>query len=180
MKKRLIWLLGIGLTLMIVPFIINKYSIFRVISLVIGVILIEVCFCLKKKRNIFLVILIPVLLFTMSYGVDVLLAFKLKYVPIYSYVIKSSDKMKTYIYPENLRATVKLWFWNVRDFIVICGGIILSVIVFVNLWNVLPIAATVCYGFLSLRVDDTAIMDYIFNAVKFFVTSQQVYSWRKL
>ena len=90
------------------------------------------------------------------------------------------DKMKTYIYPENLRATVKLWFWNVRDFIVICGGIILSVIVFVNLWNVLPIAATVCYSFLSLRVDDTAIMDYIFNAVKFFVTSQQVYSWRKL
>ena len=76
--------------------------------------------------------------------------------------------MKTYIYPENLRATVKLWFWNVRDFIVICGGIILSVIVFVNLWNVLLIAATVCYGFLSLRVDDTAIMDYIFNAVKFF------------
>ena len=90
------------------------------------------------------------------------------------------DKLKTYIYPENLRATVKLWFWNVRDFIVICGGIILSVIVFVNLWNVLPIAATVCYSFLSLRVDDTAIMDYIFNAVKFFVTSQQVYSWRKL
>lgn len=88
-------------------------------------------------------------------------------------------KMKTYIYPENLRATVKLWFWNVRDFIIICGGIILSVIVFVNLWNVLPIAATVCYGFLSLRVDDTAIMDYIFNAVKFFVTSQQIYSWRK-
>lgn len=89
------------------------------------------------------------------------------------------DKMKTYIYPENLRATVKLWFWNVRDFIVICGGIILSVIVFVNLWNVLPIAATVCYGFLSLRVDDTAIMDYIFNAVKFFVTSQQTFNWRE-
>ena len=89
------------------------------------------------------------------------------------------DKLKTYIYPENLRATVKLWFWNVRDFIVICGGIILSVIVFVNLWNVLPIAATVCYGFLSLRVDDTAIMDYIFNAVKFFVTSQQTFNWRE-
>lgn len=89
------------------------------------------------------------------------------------------DKMKTYIYPENLRATVKLWFWNVRDFIVICGGVILSVIVFVNLWNVLPVAATVCYGFLSLRVDDTAIMDYIFNAVKFFVTSQQTFYWNK-
>lgn len=57
--------------------------------------------------------------------------------------------MKTYIYPENLRAMVKPWFWNVRDFIIICGGIILSVIVFVNLWNVLLIAATVCYRFLN-------------------------------
>ena len=41
--------------------------------------------------------------------------------------------MKTYIYPENLKANVKLWFWNVRDFIIICGGIILSVVVLVNL-----------------------------------------------
>ena len=50
--------------------------------------------------------------------------------------------MKTYIYPENLRANVKLWFWSVRDFIIICGGIILSVVILVNFWNVLPFAAT--------------------------------------
>lgn len=86
--------------------------------------------------------------------------------------------MKSYIYPENLRATVKLWFWNVRDFLIICGGIILSVIMFAKLWTPIPMAATVCYGFLSLKVDDTAIMDYIFNAAKFFVTSQQIYFWR--
>ena len=49
--------------------------------------------------------------------------------------------MKTYIYPENLRANVKLWFWSVRDFIIICGGIILSVVILVNFWNVLPFAA---------------------------------------
>ena len=64
--------------------------------------------------------------------------------------------MKTYIYPENLKANVKLWFWNV-----------------------LPFAATACFAFLSLRVDETAIIDYIFNAVKFFLTSQQLYLWRK-
>jgi hypothetical protein len=87
--------------------------------------------------------------------------------------------MKTYIYPENLKANVKLWFWNVRDFIIICTGLILSVVVLVNLWNVLPIAATASYAFLSLRADETAIMDYIFNAVKFFLTSQQLYLWRK-
>ena len=87
--------------------------------------------------------------------------------------------MKTYIYPENLRASVKLWFWSVRDFIIICGEIILSVVILVNFWNVLPFAATACFAFLSLRVDETAIIDYIFNAVKFFVTSQQLYLWRK-
>ena len=88
-------------------------------------------------------------------------------------------KLKTYIYPENLRASVKLWFWSVRDFIIICGGIILSVVILVNFWNVLPFAATACFAFLSLRVDETSIIDYIFNAVKFFLTSQQLYLWRK-
>lgn len=88
-------------------------------------------------------------------------------------------KLKTYIYPENLKANVKLWLWNVRDFIIICTGLILSVVVLVNLWNVLPIAATASYAFLSLRADETSIIDYIFNAVKFFLTSQQLYLWRK-
>lgn len=67
-------------------------------------------------------------------------------------------KLKTYIYPENLRSNIKLCFWSVRDFIIICGGIVLSVIVLVNLWNFLPIAATACFSFLSLRVDETATL----------------------
>ena len=33
--------------------------------------------------------------------------------------------------------------------------------------------------FLSLRADDTAIMDYMFNAVRFFLTSQQKFIWNK-
>lgn len=103
-----------------------------------------------------------------------------KRLAVFLYVTESDKKMKTYIYPENLRATVKLWFWNVRDFIIICGGIILSVVVLVNFRNVLPFAATACFAFLSLRVDETAIMDYIFNAAKFFLTSQQLYLWRKI
>lgn len=87
--------------------------------------------------------------------------------------------MKTYIYPENLRANAKLWLWSVQDFIIICTGIILSAAVLVNLLSVLPVAFTVCFAFLSLRVDETSIMDYIFNAVRFFVTSQQLFLWRE-
>ena len=87
--------------------------------------------------------------------------------------------MKTYIYPENLRANGKLWFWSVRDFIIICAGVILSVIVIAKLWNVIPAAVTLCYAFLTVRADETAIIDYIFNAAKYFIASQQIYFWRE-
>lgn len=96
MKKRLIVLLGLGLTLMIVPFLINIYSIFRIISLVLGIILITVSLCLKKKKNIFYIILVPLIMLVFSYGIDTLLFYTLKRVPVFSYAIKSSDKMRTY------------------------------------------------------------------------------------
>lgn len=86
--------------------------------------------------------------------------------------------MKTYIYPENLRANVKLWFWSIRDFIAICGDIILSVVVFANFWNILSAVATLCYAFLSLRADEVSVMDYIVNDMKFFCTSQQEFRWQ--
>lgn len=85
--------------------------------------------------------------------------------------------MKTFIYPENLRSAVKLWFWNVRDFIIICAGIIVSIMIFAKLWTPVPMAMTACYAFLTLRAEENSIMDFITNAVKFFVTSQQLFLW---
>lgn len=81
-------------------------------------------------------------------------------------------------FPPYRLDTVKLWFWNVRDFIIICTGIIISVMLFAKLWTPVPMAITVCYAFLTLRAEDTAIMDYIINAVRFFCTTQQKYYWR--
>ena len=86
--------------------------------------------------------------------------------------------MKIYIYPENLRATVKLWFWNVRDFLIICACIIFSVMLFAKLWTPFPMAMTVCYAIITLRADDTAIVDYIINAARYFLFSQQEYHWQ--
>ena len=70
-------------------------------------------------------------------------------------------QLKIYIYPENLRATVMLWFWNVRDFIIICAGVIISVMLFAKLWTPVPLALTACYAFLTLKAEDTAILDYM-------------------
>ena len=87
--------------------------------------------------------------------------------------------MKTYIYPENLRANVKLWFWSVRDFIIICTGVILSVVSLVYLMNILPAAATLCYAFVSFRPDENSILDFIVTAFRFFCTSQQENRWQQ-
>ena len=87
--------------------------------------------------------------------------------------------MKTYYYPENLRASVKLWFWSVRDFVIICAGIIVSVAVFAKFLCGIPAAATICFALMSLRADKVSVLDYISNAVRFFLLSQQVYIWKE-
>lgn len=96
MKKRHIIVLGIGISLCILPFLINIYSIFRIISLVLGIILIITSLYLKKKRNILYLILVSLIFVTLFYGIDTLLFFSLKRVPVFSYEVKSSNKMSTY------------------------------------------------------------------------------------
>lgn len=86
--------------------------------------------------------------------------------------------MKIYIYPQNLKSGAKLWLWSIRDFIIICLGLILSVVIFTQLWTFLPFAITAAYAFLTIRKEDITVMDYLFCAVKFFVTAQQLYVWR--
>lgn len=86
--------------------------------------------------------------------------------------------MKTYIYPENLRSAVKLWFWNVRDFCILCAGVIVSFMLLAEFWTFIPLAVVICYAVLTFRVDDSAVIDYILHAVNYFCLSQQEYHWK--
>ena len=54
--------------------------------------------------------------------------------------------MKTYIYPQNLKATSRLWLWSIRDFLMICLGLILSVVILTQIWTFLPFAITAVFG----------------------------------
>lgn len=86
--------------------------------------------------------------------------------------------MKTYIYPSNMKSGARLWLWSIRDFLIICLGVILSVVILTQLRTFLPFAITAVFSFLSIRMDETTVMDYIINAFKFFVSVQQVYFWQ--
>ena len=93
--------------------------------------------------------------------------------------IEKGVLMKTYIYPENLRATVRLWFWSVRDFCILCGGIIVAVALFAKLQTLVPAAAVVCFAFLTFRTEDTAVIDYMTAAVRYFLLTQQAFEWEE-
>lgn len=86
--------------------------------------------------------------------------------------------MTQYIYPQNLKATANLWLWGLRDFCIIGIATLLSVVILVHMHFFVPAAATLCYVFLTIRMDETTVLDYMKYAVKFLISTQQYFEWR--
>ena len=86
--------------------------------------------------------------------------------------------MTQYIYPQNLKATANLWLWSLRDFSIACVGLLISVLALTQLGLILPFALTVAYAFLSIRLEEITVLDYVRYAGKFLIFSQQEYVWR--
>lgn len=85
--------------------------------------------------------------------------------------------MTRYIYPQNLKATANLWFWSMRDFVILAIAVLLSAVILVQLKTVILAAVTLCYGFLTIRMDDTTVLDFMRYAVKYLISTQQYFEW---
>lgn len=83
-----------------------------------------------------------------------------------------------YIYPDNLTAKAMLWLWTLRDIGMIGIGLLLSVFALAQLQFLLPLVLTALYAFLTIRFEDTSILNFIKNAAVFFIVKQQTYEWR--
>ena len=86
--------------------------------------------------------------------------------------------MTPYLYPQNLRAEAHLWLWSLKDFVILGIAALLSVVALAQLHTVLPAAVTLCFGFLSIRMDETTVLDYLRYATRYFISTQQYYEWR--
>ena len=84
--------------------------------------------------------------------------------------------MTVYIYPQNLKATANLWLWCLRDFI--CVGLLISVLALTQLRLLLPLALTAAYAFLSIRMEENTVLDYLRYAGRFLLFSQQEFGWQ--
>lgn len=87
--------------------------------------------------------------------------------------------MTTYLYPQNLKATANLWLWSLRDFAIMSIALLLSILILAQTRIIAPLAVTLCFGFLSIKLEDTTILDFIRYAVKYFISTQQIFYWRE-
>lgn len=85
--------------------------------------------------------------------------------------------MTTYLYPQNLKATANMWLWSLRDFAIMSIAMLLSVLILANTRILIPLAVTLCFGFLTIRLEETTVMDFIRYAVKYFISTQQEFYW---
>jgi len=82
-----------------------------------------------------------------------------------------------YIYPENLKAKATLWLWTLRDVAVIGIGLLISILALTQGGFMPPLVVTVLFAFLSVRVEDASILDFLRYAVNFLFLKQQYYEW---
>lgn len=84
---------------------------------------------------------------------------------------------KQFIYPQNMRASATLWLWSLKDFAIIVLGALFSALVLATTLILIPAVITAAFAFLSIRSDDTTVLDFIKYAVKYFISTQQYYEW---
>lgn len=85
--------------------------------------------------------------------------------------------MNEYIYPQNLKSQARLWLWNLRDLAVIGIAMIFSVLALSQRKLCLPMALTFAFAFLTIRADESSVLDFIIRAVRYFLTVRQYYEW---
>ena len=71
-----------------------------------------------------------------------------------------------------------MWFWRLKDFLILDIGALISLVFLIHLHKLVPAALVMTYGFLTIRLEDATILDFIKYAGRYFITTQQEYRWR--
>ena len=85
---------------------------------------------------------------------------------------------KQYLYPQNMKTKQKLWIWSIKDVIIVGIAAVPAILSAVKLGFYIPAALVAIYAFLSIRMDDQSVLDYINRAVRFFMTDR-IFLWKE-
>ncbi len=81
-----------------------------------------------------------------------------------------------FIYPDNLKAKPMLWLWELKDVAIIAVAVLLSVFALARSGSVTLLDGAVLYAFLSIRIEEKCVLDYLRFAAQFFL-QQQYFEW---
>ena len=76
-----------------------------------------------------------------------------------------------------MRASSTLWLWSLKDFAVIVIAALFSALVLATTKILIPAVLTAIYAFLSIRSDETTVLDFIKYGVRYFISTQQYFEW---
>ena len=78
-----------------------------------------------------------------------------------------------YIYPDNLTAKAKLWLWELRDVL------LFAVFILARSGSAMLLICAAVYAFLTVRLEDASILDFLFRAANFLFLRQQYFEWEE-
>ncbi len=85
----------------------------------------------------------------------------------------------TYIYPDNLKAKARLWLWELRDVAVTGTVLLLGVFILARSGSFFLLLCAAVYAFLTIRLEDNSIMDFLRYAARFLFLRQQYFIWEE-
>lgn len=94
--KRKILLIIVGLILTIIPYFINIYSVYRLISILLGITVIIIALVLKKKDKAWRMVFLPIIFLVLAFVFDCAIAHIFIRIPIFANIEKSSNNVITY------------------------------------------------------------------------------------
>ena len=83
-----------------------------------------------------------------------------------------------YIYPANLKAQASILFWTLQDLVAAVLLSVLGVLLVNQTGSLFLLAVAAAFAFLSIRFEETSILDFIRYAWRHCVSCQQIYFWR--
>ena len=60
-----------------------------------------------------------------------------------------------------------MWLWSLKDFAIIGIGALLSAVFLIYLHKLLLVGIVAVYAFMTIRLDETTVMDYIRYAFRY-------------
>lgn len=81
-----------------------------------------------------------------------------------------------YTYPHNMSAKATLWLWTLKDLSISGSCLLAGFFLFAEFSSCTVLVAGATYAFLTIRFDDTSILDFLRYCFCFFF-GQQEFLW---